>query len=245
MLLCAAQRPSPEFSFGISVKVNLPRYARCQAVPRLRFDIRHSVPTNLYVGGGPELGVDDDNVTAEAIELRVNEANQLFDSLDPFPFREKDLNEEKEEGIVSWAREISTDRPIKIIIQLPEKEVHTKAASELAEAFARYFNYRADLSQRELNELYRAGRRFLAIGMRPGRLLNRVPGRRSVLAEGPFRSLVGQNLRFWVGSRIGVRLKSSFTSGGRSHAAAIYSSLVGRPSRVQSILRRTVRENGL
>ncbi len=138
------------------------------------------------------MGVDDDNATAEAIELRVNELNQLFDSLDPFPFREKDLNEEVEEYVVSWAREISTDQPIKIIIQLPEKEVHTKAASELAEAFARYFSYRADLAQRELNELYRAGRRFLAIGMTilaACLIVSQVAGR--YLAEGPFRSLVG------------------------------------------------------
>ena len=31
------------------------------------------------------------------------------------------------------------------LIYLPEKELHTKAASELAEAFARYFSYRADV----------------------------------------------------------------------------------------------------
>ena len=147
------------------------------------------------------MGVDDDNATAEAIELRVNELNQLFNSLDPFPFREKDLNEEVEEYVVSWAREISTDQPIKIIIQLPEKEVHTKAASELAEAFARYFSYRADLAQRELNELYRAGRRFLAIGMTilaACLIVSQVAGR--YLAEGPFRSLVEQSLPIlgWV-----------------------------------------------
>ena len=90
----------------------------------------------------------------ETIELRVNEIGQLFQSLDPFPFREKDLDKEVDEYIVSWARELSQDQPIKIIIQIPEREARTKAASELAEAFARYFSYRADLLQRELNELY-------------------------------------------------------------------------------------------
>jgi hypothetical protein len=147
------------------------------------------------------LGVNDDNAIAEAIELRVNEINRLFHSLDPFPFREKDLDKEVEEYIVSWASEISTDQPIKIIVQLPEKEVHTKAASELAEAFGRYFNYRADILQRELNELFRVGRRFLTIGMTilvACLVLSQVAGR--YLAEGPFRSLVEQSLPIlgWV-----------------------------------------------
>jgi hypothetical protein len=74
------------------------------------------------------LGVNDDNASAEAIELRVNEIGQLFHSLDPFPFRERDLDKEAEEYIVSWARELPHDQPIKIIIHLPEREAQTKAA---------------------------------------------------------------------------------------------------------------------
>ena len=73
------------------------------------------------------MGANDNNAAAEAIELRVNAINQLFHSLDPFPFREKDLDKEVDEYIVSWAREIPAAQPIKIIIQLPEKEVHTKS----------------------------------------------------------------------------------------------------------------------
>jgi hypothetical protein len=146
------------------------------------------------------LRVNDENASVEAIELRVNNIGQLFHSLDPFPFREKDLDKEVEEYIVSWARELDNEQPIEIIIYLPEKELHTKAASELAEAFARY----------ELNDLYRVGRRFLAIGM-------------TVLVACLVLSQVAVRVsRFWVGSRIGVRLRSSFMSGGHSHAAAIY-----------------------
>jgi hypothetical protein len=148
------------------------------------------------------LGVNDDNSgTAEAIELRVNEIGQLFQSLDPFPFREKDLDKEAEEYIVSWARELSHDQPIKIIIHLPEREAQTEAASQLAEAFSRYFSYRANVSQRELNELFRVGRRSLAIGVTilvSCLVLSQVAG--SYLAEGPFRRLVEQSLPIlgWV-----------------------------------------------
>src|SRR5215813_14260006 len=109
------------------------------------------------------MGVD--NTQAEPIELRVNEIADLFQSLDPFPFRERDLDQEAEEYIVSWARELPHDQPIKIVIHLPEREAQTKAARELGEAFARYFSYRTNILQHELNELFRVGRRSLAIGM--------------------------------------------------------------------------------
>ena len=48
---------------------------------------------------------------------------------------------------------------------IPDSEAQTKAARELGEAFARYFGYRADLLQRDLNELFRVGRRSLAVGV--------------------------------------------------------------------------------
>ncbi len=102
---------------------------------------------------------------AEAIELRVDRIAQLFHSLDPFPFRERDLDREAEEYIVSWARELAADQPINIVVHIPDSEAQTKAARELGEAFARYFAYRADLLQRDLNELFRVGRRSLAVGV--------------------------------------------------------------------------------
>src|SRR5262245_49191106 len=75
---------------------------------------------SLQLQEEPKLAANDDNAPAEAIELRVNEIGQLFHSLDPFPFRERDLDKEAEEYIVSWARELPHDQPIKIIIHLPE-----------------------------------------------------------------------------------------------------------------------------
>ena len=98
------------------------------------------------------------------IEVRVKEIAQLFHTLDPFPFREKDLDREAEEYIVGWARELPPKRPFKIIVHFPEDEAQTKAAGELREAFGRYFTGRADVIQGDLNELLRIGRRSLSIG---------------------------------------------------------------------------------
>ncbi len=46
-----------------------------------------------------------DNLDA-LIELRVENTAQLFHTLDPFPFRERDLDREAEEFIVGWAQEL-------------------------------------------------------------------------------------------------------------------------------------------
>jgi hypothetical protein len=59
---------------------------------------------------------------AGSIEIRISEIAQLFNSLDPFPFRERDLDVAAEEFIVSWARELPTDQPIRIVVHLPERQ---------------------------------------------------------------------------------------------------------------------------
>jgi hypothetical protein len=103
--------------------------------------------------------------SGDLIELRVDNIAQLFHTLDPFPFRERDLDREAEEFIVGWARELATNRTIRIIIHVPETESQTKAARELSEAFRRYFSDHASAIQREINELFRIGRRSLGIGV--------------------------------------------------------------------------------
>jgi len=102
--------------------------------------------------------------SSDLIELRVENIAQLFHTLDPFPFRERDLDREAEEFIVGWAGELATDRTIRIIVHFPETEAQTKAAGELSEAFRRYFFDHASAIQREINELFRIGRRSLGIG---------------------------------------------------------------------------------
>lgn len=100
-----------------------------------------------------------------SIELRVDEIAQLFDTLDPFPFSERDLDAHAEEYIVGWARELPRDTPLKIVVHFPGTSGQIRAAADLNSAFARYFSYRAATIQRELNELLRIGRRSLLIGI--------------------------------------------------------------------------------
>jgi hypothetical protein len=102
---------------------------------------------------------------AAAIEVQVTSLEQLFNSLDPFPFRERDLDRSAEEFIVGWARELPTSRPIEIIIHLPDGAAPGLSASDIEDSFHRYFEYRAEIVGRDLSELFRVGRRSLQIGL--------------------------------------------------------------------------------
>jgi hypothetical protein len=102
---------------------------------------------------------------ADAIEIRIEDIAQLFESLDPFPFREKDLNKEAEEFIVSWAREFPLNQPLTIVVHIPKTQASSLEAPELGAAVNRYFLYRAQVISLDLNELFRVGWRALAIGL--------------------------------------------------------------------------------
>ena len=51
-----------------------------------------------------------------------------FHTLDPFPFRDRDLDREAEEYIVGWARELPLTQSIKIVIHFPRTESQMHAA---------------------------------------------------------------------------------------------------------------------
>ena len=100
-----------------------------------------------------------------AIEIRLSSIAQLFDTLDPSPFRQKDLDRDTEDFIVGWARELHTDLPFTIVVHLPERELAKQEAKEIAPAITGFFAYSAQEIGLELKELLRLGRRSLAIGV--------------------------------------------------------------------------------
>ena len=99
------------------------------------------------------------------IEVRVEKIAQLFDTLDPFPFPERDLDKDAEEYIIGWARELPRHQPISIIVHLPESEMESHDARTVASALPRYFDYRARIAAGDIKELFRVGRTALLIGL--------------------------------------------------------------------------------
>jgi hypothetical protein len=99
------------------------------------------------------------------IEVQVSSPEQLFNSLDPFPFRDRDLDKAAEEFIVGWARELPSDKQIDLVVHLPAQQAGNWQALGVEDAFHRYFAYRAEIIGRDLSELFRVGRRSLQIGL--------------------------------------------------------------------------------
>ncbi len=100
----------------------------------------------------------------QLIEVKVQNLQQIFNSIDPSPFHERDLDPEAEEFIVSWAREQSPDVSLRLRIVL-KQSADESVARMVQESVKHYFEYRAQNSRREVKELMREGRTSLLIGL--------------------------------------------------------------------------------
>lgn len=98
------------------------------------------------------------------IEVRLRELPQLFNSLDPSPFIDRDLDADAEEFIVGWARESAHHGELELVIHLATPPDPERAAGVEA-AVHHYFDNRAEVKRRELRLLLRRGRVSLAIGV--------------------------------------------------------------------------------
>ncbi len=98
------------------------------------------------------------------IEVRLRELAQLFNSLDPSPFIDRDLDADAEEFIVSWARELPHHGELELHIHVAEAPDAERAAGVEA-AVRHYFASRAAIKDRELRQLLRRGRASMVIGI--------------------------------------------------------------------------------
>lgn len=98
------------------------------------------------------------------IEIRVGDLKQLFNSIDPSPFREKDLDPSAEEFIVEWAREAQRNDALELVVHVDRAEAGSDAG-QLADAVHEFFKTRAKATRTKLRLLFRNGRVSLVIGI--------------------------------------------------------------------------------
>ncbi len=99
------------------------------------------------------------------IEIRLSRPQQLFNSLDPSPFHDRDLDEDAEEYLVESADEYPIKRPLALTIHLPADHVPGTERPDLAQAIHNYFAYRCDATRRRLRLYFRDGRIALLVGL--------------------------------------------------------------------------------
>lgn len=133
------------------------------------------------------------------IEVRVAELKQLFNAMDPSPFRERDLDPSAEEFIVGWAREAPRDAPLALLVGLDRPAGLPQEPAELRDAIHDYFRYRARVTRQRLRMLFRRGRTSLLIGMV------------ALVVATLISDLIGSALR---GRHLGEILRESFAIGG-------------------------------
>ena len=99
------------------------------------------------------------------IELRLRELAQLFDSFDPAPFHEKDLDRDAEEFIVSWALEYPANAPLVFRLHLPRDQQRLEPERVVADAVRNYFSYRSGLARLDVRRTLQHGRQALLVGL--------------------------------------------------------------------------------
>ena len=85
--------------------------------------------------------------------------------MDPSPFHERDLDDDAEEFIVSWAREFPRRDPVSLVIHVNQLPAQREAQHLVETAVHHYFAYRAKLKWLEFRHLLKEGRTSLIIGL--------------------------------------------------------------------------------
>lgn len=98
------------------------------------------------------------------IEIKLHELNQLFNSFDPSPFLERELDGNAREYIVTAAGEFSLSTPLKLVFYLPPDE-RSDAEKNLPPALYNFFNYCQQVEQRQLRAVFKQGRLALTFGL--------------------------------------------------------------------------------
>ena len=63
------------------------------------------------------------------IEVFVDRIEQLFNSMDPSPFHERDLDDDAEEFIVSWAQEFPRRDPVSLVVHVNQLPAQRRRAA--------------------------------------------------------------------------------------------------------------------
>lgn len=133
--------------------------------------------------------------TVSVIEVSVDDVDQLYESLDPYPFHDRDLDADAEAYIVGWARELPRDQAFRILVHLPAAAMHKPGAIDLARSMKRFFALRADSIGRDLRELFRIGRMSLLIGLVVlGACVAAAQNAHLVLGDGPLLNVTRESL---------------------------------------------------
>jgi hypothetical protein len=113
----------------------------------------------------PEPSLGDGGDGNNTLELYLGETRQLFNSMDPAPFRKRDLDPKAADYIVDWAREVPAGLDLNLVVHLGQESASADDTVMLNQAMHDYFGRRAAITRKNVRQLLRTGRISLLIGV--------------------------------------------------------------------------------
>jgi hypothetical protein len=98
------------------------------------------------------------------IDLRLRSARQLFDSRDPAPFRERDLDENAVDYVVDSVEEAPARLPLKLVVWITEPDASLPDAI-IVEAIHTHFQYLLDRVGSNIKKHLQQGQLKLLLGL--------------------------------------------------------------------------------
>ena len=99
------------------------------------------------------------------IDIRLRSAQQLFDHRDPAPFRERDLDEDAVEYLISAVDDLPKQRAVKVVFWLPAGRHADLADEEICASVRAHFGYEHDKLQRAIRLVLHRGQQIFWIGL--------------------------------------------------------------------------------
>jgi hypothetical protein len=99
------------------------------------------------------------------IEIKLSSVMQIFNSFDPAPFHEKELDSAAEHYIVDTVKDFPKKTRFRIIIYLPPDIAMSERAQKIPQAIHNHFEYKVLVQDRKFRMRFRHGRFTLLIGL--------------------------------------------------------------------------------
>lgn len=99
------------------------------------------------------------------IEIKLSSVMQLFNSFDPAPFHEKELDSAAENYIVETVKDFPKKTGFRIVIYLPPDIARSERAQKIPQAIHNHFEYKVLVQDRKFRMRFRYGRSTLLIGL--------------------------------------------------------------------------------
>jgi len=133
------------------------------------------------------------------IELRLSSLNQFFNTFDPSPFHDKDIDDDAERYIVNSIKGFPLKARLKLVFYL-KQEHQVEASSVLPYAIENYFGFRAAMASSEMRSLLQEGRLALIMGSLFLFLCMSARAALSFLSENTFGNIMleGLSITGWV-----------------------------------------------